>query len=109
MFIYLKDYSNFLSQGLSLREGKVQLISNSLIKWWRAGIIIFGLAIMCGLKRIQKNLILFVWELLSLMSVAFFILALLTPQFKLSFRFLFLVSSFILYYSINEAKRFFKS
>ncbi len=101
---YIKNNTNFIEQGINLLSEKEQTISNNLLLIWIIGVIFFGISIFF-LRDVGKVFLFFIWEFLLIIASALFLIGALVPDLKWNFKLLFILSAFIIYYSVFEAKQ----
>ncbi len=101
-YLYLINYTNFISQGLSLIEGINQSI-NPWIMWaFSLGLILFGVFLFTS-KRFGEILWIFFIDGLQLVSGALLVLGLFVP-YVIQFRLGLIISAFIIYFVSHIAR-----
>ncbi|MCX5698649.1 MAG: hypothetical protein NTX01_02995 [Candidatus Omnitrophica bacterium] len=107
-YYYLKNNTNFFTQAELLIGANGQLIDGKLILLLSSSIILFGLSMFLidGFWRIFWN---FLWDfLINSIALALFLIGVFSSYSKLNFKLALIVGAFIIYFTVEKAKEYFK-
>ena len=103
-YIYLTNNTGFIENVNNLIKEKPQTINNGVVYLWGYGIILFIVAMIFGLKETGKVFTFFAGEIFLIFGSALFLIGVFISNIKPKFRFFFIFSSFIIYYTMYKQR-----